>query len=343
MRPRLTPSLSTTTLSAALALSGAAGCDPTPLATRDSGGLSVDAASPRPGTDAAGGGEEPDASGPGAPDAGTGEPGPDAALTDLPDAFTPTPDAYTARPDAFVGGSDFTLPPVDAPLDYQLGGPYTPPRGVRIVSRDRTASPAAGLYNICYVNGFQIQPDEEAFWMREHADLILRDSRGNPVIDPDWDEMMIDISTAAKRTAVAAIVGGWIEGCASAGFDAVEIDNLDTFTRSGGRLDEADAVAAMRLFADVAHANGLAIAQKNSAEIAARRADLGTDFVVAEECNRYSECDMYTDHYGDHVLVIEYRRADFDRGCRDFPGLSIILRDLDLVRPSDSGYVYDGC
>lgn len=154
---------------------------------------------------------------------------------------------------------------------------------------------------------------------------------------------MIDISTAAKRMAVAEIVGGWIEGCARAGFDAVEIDNLDTFTRSGGRLDEADAVGAMRLFADVAHANGLAIAQKNSAEIAARRADLGTDFVVAEECNRYSECDMYTDHYGDHVLVIEYRRADFDRGCRDFPGLSIILRDLDLVTPSDSGYVYDGC
>jgi hypothetical protein len=46
-----------------------------------------------------------------------------------------------------------------------------------IVSRDRTASPAAGLYNICYVNGFQIQPDEEALWLAEHPDLILRDGQ----------------------------------------------------------------------------------------------------------------------------------------------------------------------
>ena len=88
----------------------------------------------------------------------------------------------------------------------------------------------------------------------------------------------IDTSTAAKRAAVAAIVGDWIRGCDQAGFDAVEIDNLDTFSRSGGRLTEADNVAQMRLFADASHAAGLAIAQKNSAEIVGRKADMGTDF-----------------------------------------------------------------
>ena len=59
----------------------------------------------------------------------------------------------------------------------------------------------------------------------------------------------------------------------------------------------------------------MAIAQKNSAELVPRRAELGTDFVVAEECNRFDECDVYTDSYGDHVLVIEYRRADFEETC----------------------------
>ena len=55
-----------------------------------------------------------------------------------------------------------TLPPVGGKLDYQLGGAYAPPAGVTIVSRDRKAAPGrAALYNICYVNGFQIQPDEE--------------------------------------------------------------------------------------------------------------------------------------------------------------------------------------
>ncbi len=246
------------------------------------------------------------------------------------------------------GGGDgtppgLTLPPVNASVDYQLGGAYAPPAGVQIVSRDRGAAPAAGLYNICYVNGCQIQPDEEQLWLTQYPDLILRDGQGNPVIDADWNEMLIDVGTAAKRTAVAAIVGGWIAGCASAGFDAIEIDNLDSFTRSGGRLTEAAAVAAMRLFADDAHGHGLPAAQKNSAELVGRRAELGTDFVVAEECNRYAECGTYTAAYGDAVIVIEYRQVDFDAGCNAFPGLSIVLRDRNLVVLGQPGYVFAGC
>jgi hypothetical protein len=245
--------------------------------------------------------------------------------------------------DAGPGAKAFTLPPLNQGLDYQLGGAYTPPAGVKIVSRDRTASVAAGLYNICYVNGFQIQPDEEGTWMSDHPDLILRNAAQQPVIDQDWNEMLIDVSTQAKRVAVAEIVGAWIKGCAAAGFDAVEIDNLDSFSRSNGQLTEDDAVSTMSLFSAAAHAQGLAIAQKNSAELVARRSELGTDFVVAEECNRYAECDVYTAAYGDHVLVIEYRRADFDKGCANFPNLSIVLRDLDLVDPSGANYTYDGC
>jgi len=163
------------------------------------------------------------------------------------------------------------------------------------------------------------------------------------VVDPDWDEIFIDVSSPQKREAVAAIVGGWIDGCASAGYDAIEIDNLDSFSRSGGLLTEEDAVATMRLFSERAHSNSLAIAQKNSAELVERRAELGTDFAVAEECNRYDECDVYTGGYGQHVLVIEYRRQDFDAGCAAFPGLSIVLRDLELVPAGTSGYVFDDC
>jgi hypothetical protein len=236
-----------------------------------------------------------------------------------------------------------TLPPVGGKLDYQLGGAYTPPAGVSIVSRDRTASSASGVYNICYVNGFQIQPDEESFWQNQHPDLILKDGNGKPVVDADWDEMLIDVSTPAKQTAVAAIVGGWINGCAAAGFDAIEIDNLDSYARSGGRLTEDNAVATMALLSQTAHARGLAIAQKNSSELVARKAAMGTDFVVAEECNRYSECDVYRGAYGDHVLVIEYRSQDFSTGCSQYPTLSIVLRDLNLVMPTQNGYVYDGC
>src|SRR5678816_2098032 len=104
----------------------------------------------------------------------------------------------------------------------------------------RDSAPAAGIYNICYVNGFQIQPDEEQMWLDQYPDLILRDGNGDPVIDADWNEMLIDVSTPDKRSQVAAIVKGWINGCADAGFAALEIDNLDSYSRSQGLLTEDD-------------------------------------------------------------------------------------------------------
>jgi hypothetical protein len=99
----------------------------------------------------------------------------------------------------------------------------------------------------------------------------------------------------------------------------------------------------MALLSATAHQADLAIAQKNSTEIAARQPEMATDFAVAEECNRWDECDDYKAVYGDLVFVIEYRQEDFDAGCTAFPELSIVLRDLDLVPESSNGYVYDGC
>jgi len=247
----------------------------------------------------------------------------------------------SGKPASFGGA--LTLPPLNAGLDYQLGGPYTPAASVKIVSRDRKAQPAAGLYNICYVNGFQAQQEENDFWLKEHPELVLRDGAGKPVIDADWDEMLFDISSADKREALGLVMAEWIAGCASAGFDAIEIDNLDSYSRSNGRLKEQDAVAFVRILADAAHAKGLAIAQKNATELVSRRAEMGTDFVVAEECNRYQECDDYRDGYGDHVLVIEYRRSDFQAGCAAYPQLSIVLRDVELVKAGQAGYVFEGC
>ncbi len=241
------------------------------------------------------------------------------------------------------GTADIALPPADAQLDYQLGGAYPPPSGVQVLSRDRNDAPEPGLYTICYVNGYQAQPDEEDWWLTQHPDLVLRDGNGDPVIDPDWNEMLLDVTTAEKRTALAAIVGEWIAQCGSDGFDAVEIDNLDSYSRSEGLITQDNAVAFMKLLSDAAHAEGLAIAQKNSTDLLARRAEMGTDFAVAEECNRYSECGDYVAVYGNLVFVIEYRQQDFDQGCVDHADLSIVLRDLNLVTPSTGGYVYDAC
>lgn len=238
------------------------------------------------------------------------------------------------------GGGDVTMPPANAKFDYQLGGAYAPPAGATMVVRDRTASPEPGLYNVCYVNGFQAQPDETQWWLDNHPDLVLRDGQGDAIVDQDWNELLLDTS---KAEALAMVIGPQVAQCATDGFDAVEIDNLDSYLRSQGELTQADNVAYMARLSAVAHQAGLAIAQKNAAELLGQRSAMGTDFVVSEECNRYDECQEFVDAYGDAVFVIEYRAQDFQKGCNDFSQLSIILRDLDLVTPSGGGYVYDDC
>ncbi|MFE1796430.1 endo alpha-1,4 polygalactosaminidase [Streptomyces sp. NPDC059517] len=229
------------------------------------------------------------------------------------------------------------LPPVPDGFDYQIGGAYTPPSGVEIVARDRGAKPARGLYNICYVNAFQAQPDELDDWP---DDLLLRDKKGEVVIDADWDEALLDIGTPAKRKRVAARVDRWIDGCADKGFDAVEPDNYDSYTRSDGLLNADDAVSFIKLLSQRAHAQGLAIAQKNTVELADRRSGAGLDFAVVEECGAYDECGAYADAFDDKVVVVEYTDKGMKKALAGFGDrLSIVRRDLQVSTPDSDDYI----
>ncbi|WUW26456.1 endo alpha-1,4 polygalactosaminidase [Streptomyces sp. NBC_01463] len=242
---------------------------------------------------------------------------------------------------ASAGASAVSLPPPHAGFDYQIGGAYTPPTGVQVVSRDHEAIPAAGLYNICYVNAFQAQPDAEGQW---DDDLLLRDASGEIVYDGDWGEAVLDIRTADKRQRIAAKVGGWIDGCAAKGFQAVEPDNYDTFTRFPDYLTANQAKAFIALLADRAHARGLAIAQKNTAELAGAGKESGLDFAVVEECGAYGECDDFTAEYGSHVVVVEYTASGLSKACAGWGGeLSIVRRDVDVSPAGSSGYLRRTC
>ncbi|MEU9070717.1 endo alpha-1,4 polygalactosaminidase [Streptomyces sp. NPDC048306] len=235
----------------------------------------------------------------------------------------------------------YSPPPAHAGFDYQIGGAYTPPAGVDVVSRDHTASPAPGLYNICYVNAFQAQPRAEGDW---DDDLLLRDANGDVVYDTDWGEAFLDIRTADKRERIAAKVGTWIDGCADKGFQAVEPDNYDSYTRAGDLLDAADAQGLIRLLAERAHSDGLAIGQKNTVELAPNRERNGLDFAVAEECGEWDECGDYTAAFGDRVIVIEYTAKGLSKACAGFGDeLSIVRRDLDVSPEGSSGYVRETC
>lgn len=269
-----------------------------------------------------------------APQATTPAPGPSAAPAPTP---VPTP---TTRP--------VTLPAPGARFEYQLGGPDAPADDTVVVVRDSTSDPT-GRYDVCYVNGFQTQPSETDRLLRTEPELVLHHA-GEPVRDDGWpDEVLYDLTRADLRTRVAERVGKVVDACAAAGFDAVEVDNLDSYTRSLGRITPADALAYVALLIERAHGAGLAFAQKNTAELTAEVRALGADLVVAEECREWEECDAYTSVYP-VVLDVEYDRGAFDAACAEqsdpatrAPGLSVVLRDRDVSPRSAPGAVHDAC
>ncbi|QCR20753.1 endo alpha-1,4 polygalactosaminidase [Agrococcus sp. SGAir0287] len=233
-------------------------------------------------------------------------------------------------------------------IDYQLGGAYEPDPGTTIVARDASDPPADGAFSICYLNGFQTQPGDAAWWLDEHPDLLLRDDAGEPMIDPGWpDEMALDTSTADRRAAIAAIVQPWIAGCADAGYDAVELDNLDSWTRFEGLTMEGNLALAADLVAAI-HDAGLWAAQKNALEAGEAGPDAGFDMVVTEECGQFDECADYAALYADRHIDVEYvestSEASFLAMCDagDVPRLSV-LRDLALSVAGEADHVRVPC
>ena len=84
-----------------------------------------------------------------------------------------------------------------------------------------------------------------------------------------------------------------------------------------------------RNLVSTAHSAGLAAAQKNAADDASLLRAAGFDFAIAEECAACSEC---------------ARSRQSAPMCPD-PGTprSVVLRDRDLVAPSDPGYHCEVC
>ncbi|WP_203225487.1 endo alpha-1,4 polygalactosaminidase [Williamsia herbipolensis] len=240
--------------------------------------------------------------------------------------------------------SAVTPPPTDGGFDYQLGGAYPPPDGVTVVERDSTADPVDGTYSICYVNGFQTQPGVD--WPR---DLLVPGDDGTPLVDPGWpDEHLLDLSTPAQRDAAAARQQNTIDECARKGFRAVEFDNLDSYSRSRGAFTLDDAVAFATDLTTRAHRARLAVAQKNTADLESRgRDEVGFDFAVTEECDRFDECDSFTAVYGGQVLDIEYtddlRGSVADICARSATPAMTVVRDRDLVPRGDPAYRYARC
>ena len=246
-------------------------------------------------------------------------------------------------------------PPANVQFDYQIYNDYEPPEGVAVVSRDwfhGEALTGEDDYSICYVNAFQTQaddpyvdrPDEKSNWP---ANLVLTELGD----DPNWGgEYLIDISTAAKRTQAAAWLAPMIDECANKDFDAVEFDNLDSWTRFDGTplegqvpFGEAEAILFATEITYYSHTRLLAVGQKNTTDLLDDAEAIGFNFAIVESCGVYDECTQFTDVY-EKVIGIEYSQAAFDVACAEIGTVaSVVLRDQNATDPGSGTYVYDEC
>lgn len=249
------------------------------------------------------------------------------------------------------------LPPVNAGADYQIAADYDLVGDTSMASRDWfEGQPAEGAYSICYVNAFQTQPedpdvdrpDETSAWPSELVLSALAD-------DPNWSgEYLIDISTPDLRADAADWVADMVNVCADKGFDAVEFDNLDSWTRFSDEpsvpalvtFDRDDAVDFATLITAHAHSLGMAVAQKNTIELIedGGAEQVGFDFAITEECGQFDECQGYAAAYEDRVMDIEYTDEGFEAAC-DALGerISIVRRDRLVSQPGDAHYVLEQC
>lgn len=236
-------------------------------------------------------------------------------------------------------------PPPGVAFDYQLGGDYPPPDGTELVVRQWSGGEAVeGMYSVCYVNAFQTEaepghPDSAMNWPEG---LVLE-----RLEDPEWPgEHPINIdSNRLRRTAVEFIQHRFTE-CRLQGFDAVELDNLDTFTRyPDAPFDRDDAIAYARLLVEEATEQGLAVGQKNTPELLdVARTEIGFGFAIVEQCGEYDECQQFVDTFEGRVYAVEYTDAGLAAACEAIVDVAgVVQRDLDLVTPDDVGYVHETC
>lgn len=236
-------------------------------------------------------------------------------------------------------------PPPGVAFDYQLGGDHPLPPGAELVVRQWSGGYADdAAYSVCYVNAFQTEA------AAGHPDSAMNWPEGlvwDEVEDPDWPgEHPIDIGTNRLRRTAVEFVTDRFQECVARGFDAVELDNLDTFTRyPDAPFDRDDAIAYARLLVEVATELGLAVGQKNTPELLdVARTEIGFGFAVVEECGQLDECQAYVDTFEGRVYDVEYTDGGLAAACEAIGDVAgVVQRDLGLVTPDDPAYVHATC
>jgi hypothetical protein len=143
---------------------------------------------------------------------------------------------------------------------------------------------ALGIRVVCYMDVGSFEPN------RPDSSMFPASLKGAAVVG--WPgELWLDARPSGPNyTTLQSIMRARFAVCQSKGFDAVEPDNMESYTNSPGfPTTAADQLAYNEWVAQTIHGLGLAAFQKN--DLAQIPSLVGYfDGILDEECNYYSEC-----------------------------------------------------
>jgi hypothetical protein len=295
-------------------------------------------------------GKSPDDGGSAGDDRGAG-PASDAGAQAAADAAT-TDVATTDAAGDGGAGSGWWRPTSAAPLHFQwqLGTTFSYPGDVvpghTVFDLDGENTPAAVVAQLhalgpdikvlCYV--------DVGSWEKSRSDAAQFPAAvlGNALVG--WpDEKWLDVRQ--QSVLLPLMKNRLVDWCVKKGFDAVEPDNLDGFNNNPGfPFTHDDNIAYDLAIADMAHSLGLSIGLKNMPSDAVAM-EPHYDWALDEQCFQYAECDAFAQSFlakGKAVWNVEYSMAP-DCAKANAMHMNSEQRDLSLVGPMASGYVYQTC
>ena len=220
--------------------------------------------------------------------------------------------------------------------DWQLDDPFEYSKDVDVYDLDLESVEASeiaalsvrGIRTICYVSVGTMEN------YRDDADRFPKRVLGSQL--GNWpNERYLDIR---DLDAVLPIMAARFDRCAQKGFDAVEPDNMDLHHNDPGfPIGAAEQTRYALALAELAHARGLAIGQKNAEDLTPSLVD-HFDFLIVEHCFASDRCDEGVAYIeaGKAVFAAEYlhRPVDFEAACAEARslGLSMIRKDRGLTK-----------
>lgn len=170
--------------------------------------------------------------------------------------------------------------------------------GKKLNSRNVAKIHRAGGRAVCYVSAGSAEawrPDAAAF-----PETVV-----GRALDGWSGERWIDVRAL---DALRPIMTARADRCAEAGFDAIDWDNVDSYTENTGfPLRADDQLTYNRMLASITRERGMSIGLKN--DLLQIPALVGLfDFTVNEQCAQFRECDLLQpfSNAGKAVVQIEY-------------------------------------